>query len=34
MAWEAPLPDDMKNLLLLLRRQSNKSDFGAASVSV
>jgi 23S rRNA pseudouridine1911/1915/1917 synthase len=34
MAWEAPLPDDMKNLLLLLRRQSNKSGFGEASVSV
>lgn len=34
MAWEVPLPDDMKNLLLLLRRQNNKSDFGEASVSV
>jgi 23S rRNA pseudouridine1911/1915/1917 synthase len=34
MAWEAPLPDDMKNLLLMLRHQSNKSVFAVTSVSV
>jgi 23S rRNA pseudouridine1911/1915/1917 synthase len=32
MAWEAPLPDDMKNLLLMLRKNNNKS--GLALVSV
>ncbi|WON74501.1 23S rRNA pseudouridine(1911/1915/1917) synthase RluD [Nitrosospira sp. Is2] len=34
MAWEAPLPDDMKNLLLMLGHQSNKSVFAVTSVSV
>ena len=34
MAWEAPLPDDMKNLLLMLGYQSNKSVFAVTSVSV
>ena len=34
IAWEAPLPDDMNNLLLMLRHRNNKSDFGRPSVSV
>jgi 23S rRNA pseudouridine1911/1915/1917 synthase len=34
MAWEVPLPDDMKNLLRMLGHQNDESDFGGASVSV
>jgi 23S rRNA pseudouridine1911/1915/1917 synthase len=34
MAWEAPLPDDMQNLLRMLGHQNNKSDFTGTSVSV
>ena len=30
MAWHAPLPDDMKNLLLMLGHRSNSS--AAASI--
>jgi 23S rRNA pseudouridine1911/1915/1917 synthase len=34
MDWEAPLPDDMQNLLRVLGHQNNQSDLVDTSVSV